>query len=94
VRGQLERQRPGHGDRRPADLGLEFLRRVLHARVHDTAHEVDVGHPQPARLGHPQPGERAEQDSRVQAFRHRVDPGLPGGETEPAGAYFDPPRSY
>ena len=23
-----------------------------------------------------------------------LDPGLPGGETEPSGAYFTPPRSY
>jgi hypothetical protein len=23
-----------------------------------------------------------------------LDPGLPGGETEPTAAYYDPPRSY
>jgi hypothetical protein len=23
-----------------------------------------------------------------------LDPGLPGGETEPTGAYYDPPRNY
>ena len=48
VRGQLERERLWDGDGCPADLGLEFLGRVLHGRVDDPAHEVDIGHAEPA----------------------------------------------
>jgi hypothetical protein len=51
---------------------FKLLRRVLHPREDDATHEIDIRHPQPARLGQPQPGKGAEQDGSAEPFRHHV----------------------
>jgi len=64
VRTQRQRHvfRNRHGG--AADRGLQLLGRVLHGRVDDPAHEIHVGHTEPAHLSQAQPGERRDQQSR------------------------------